>query len=394
MPACSEDERSGCASQAGRTAPRRGGAALLRPMETTSWQSPSGQMSEEQWWAFDTRGFLVVRDALPPEALLQLRMEPAVAADVLQSIPAIKRYLIQLCGDSPQVSSSGTNDFGDSSVLGGNEGRSPELRRDAYYNIGQAAGGRLVSCGRLVAICAIEDADSALDLVPASHNSLFPPPATLLDGSDRTAFYSQPLRAADLLLVSGATLHSFQSSAAFSLVMCSFCSGSAPPPKIEQGAADMPQWMAQLTKPQQLLLWPYRTVSESPAPVVLSDGHRNWLGTSHSAGAHRALFNPDPHSLIDQAEMWSFDCNGYLVLKGIMDTEWLTEARAAINANIDRVFLRGDGHDGDSSLAQRHGALAGTGRPDLTGLFELPAPHNAPFLKMLDHPAIIHRLNW
>lgn len=54
----------------------------------------------------------------------------------------------------------------------------------------------------------------------------------------------------------------------------------------------------------------------------------------------------------------------------------------------------GVGHDGDGSLAQRHGPLKGSGRPDLVGLFDLPTPHNAPFLRMLDCPAVIHRLNW
>jgi hypothetical protein len=77
------------------------------------------------------------------------------------------------------------------------------------------------------------------------------------------------------------------------------------------------------------------------------------------------------------------------VLRGVMDARWLDEARAAIDANLDRVFLRGLGHDGDGTLATAAGALAGTGRPDLTGLFQLPAPHAAPFLRMLDHPAVV-----
>ena len=48
------------------------------------------------------------------------------------------------------------------------------------------------------------------------------------------------------------------------------------------------------------------------------------------------------------------------------------------------------------TLADIPGAptISGTGRPDLKNLFQLPAPHDAPFLKMLAHPAVIHRLNW
>ena len=39
-------------------------------------------------------------------------------------------------------------------------------------------------------------------------------------------------------------------------------------------------------------------------------------------------------------------------------------------------------------------SLAGTGRPTLTGLLELPRPWCEPFRKMLAHPAVVHRLTW
>ena len=89
-----------------------------------------------------------------------------------------------------------------------------------------------------------------------------------------------------------------------------------------------------------------------------------------------------------------FDLNGYLCIKNVMDESWLATARASIDENLDQVFLRGVGHDGDSTLGVPDGPLAGTGRPDLTGLFELPNGSNGPFLRMLDHPAVIQRCNW
>ena len=76
----------------------------------------------------------------------------------------------------------------------------------------------------------------------------------------------------------------------------------------------------------------------------------------------------------------------YIIIKNVMDEAWLQQARDAIDANLDQVFLRGVGHDNDSSLGVADGPLAGTGRPDLKGLFELPNGHAAPFLRMLDHP--------
>ena len=45
-----------------------------------------------------------------------------------------------------------------------------------------------------------------------------------------------------------------------------------------------------------------------------------------------------------------------------MDGAWLRQARDAIDANLDRVRLRGLGHDGDATLAAAEGPLAGTGR--------------------------------
>jgi hypothetical protein len=314
-----------------------------------SWQSPSGNMSEEQWWAFDTQGFLVVRDALSPETLQSLRAaaDPAEVASVLQSVAAIQNYLTQLCGgSSPQVDTSDLG-FCEGLVQGGNESRAPGLRRDSYYNIGQvggegqaAGGARLVSCSRLVVVCAVEtEAATAVELVPSSHLSLVAPPPALLRGSD-CSFCATPLGISDVLLVSGATLRRFQQAAAQALVMCSFCSSHAPPPVIEKGASDMPGWVSELSETQQLLLWPYRTAEERPAEVVLSDGVSNWLGPEHSAGAHPTLMASNPAALVDAAEMFHFDKDGYLVLEGVMDSEWLALANAAVEANLDRVILR------------------------------------------------------
>ena len=136
----------------------------------------------------------------------------------------------------------------------------------------------------------------------------------------------------------------------------------------------------------------------------MSNGAETWLAdealaTTTDVGngvdaAHPGLLQLDPATTIDQKEMFWFDCNGYLVIPGVMDDDWLQQARDAIEANLSQVVLRGVDHDNDGSLGVSEGPLAGTGRPDLKGLFELPDGHAAPFLRMLDHPAVIQRLNW
>ena len=127
---------------------------------------------------------------------------------------------------------------------------------------------------------------------------------------------------------------------------------------------------------------------------MLSDGSSNWLGRADAPDAHPGALRHDPTAALDHEEFFSFDLNGYLTIKNVMDDAWLAEARAAIDDNLDQVFLCGIGHDGDGTLAVAEGPLAGTGRPDMKGLFELPNGGAAPFLRMLDHPAVIHRLNW
>ena len=97
--------------------------------------------------------------------------------------------------------------------------------------------------------------------------------------------------------------------------------------------------------------------------------------------AQPGLLQLDPATTIDQKEMFWFDCNGYLVIPGVMDDNWLKQARDAIEANLSRVFLRGVGHDNDGSLGVSEGPLAGTGRPGL--VVWLPDGHAAPFLRML-----------
>ena len=139
--------------------------------------------------------------------------------------------------------------------------------------------------------------------------------------------------------------------------------------------------------------------------------------------------------------MWHFDRCGYLLIKNVMDPAWIAVARAAIDANLERIIYRGVGKqvgpcvrnhlgilcvsavlliavdattgvpvlsccfggtvpslqmDGDVTLAAIPGAptIAGTGRPDLQGLLALPAPHCEPFRKMLAHPAVLSRLAW
>ncbi len=66
----------------------------------------------------------------------------------------------------------------------------------------------------------------------------------------------------------------------------------------------------------------------------------------------------------------------------------LALANEAVDRFSDRVVVA------SVDLAKGSKALAGTGRPTMGGLLELPRPYCEPFRKMVAHPAVVHRLTW
>ena len=75
------------------------------------------------------------------------------------------------------------------------------------------------------------------------------------------------------------------------------------------------------------------------------------------------------------------------MVRGVMDEQWLAESNEAVDKFQDRIAV------GDE-LAGGSVSQAGTGRPLLSGLLDLPAPYNAPFRRMIAHPTLVQRLNW
>ena len=304
---------------------------------------PHEQLTDEQWWAFDTLGLLCIPAAdqpLPPSppddtestgsegtagsasaalysrandllegSLLASEDDPAAnanASQLLQRSPAIDGLVTQLCGGEPGIDSAAqTFAVG---VQGGNASREPARRRDRTFTYGE---GRILGAQRLVVLWALEDTDT-VELVVGSHRAEIPPPISVLDGSDSSWFETQQLKRGDLLLVAGATLRRFNPGAADSLVAVEFTSGHAPPPVISLGEHDMPEWVKELDPIKQALLWPYRKQgspgAEATPPVVLSDGEHTWF--EHDEGhpsVHPALLQPPADlssSLVNHDEMY------------------------------------------------------------------------------------------
>ena len=120
--------------------------------------------------------------------------------------------------------------------------------------------------------------------------------------------------------------------------------------------------------------------------MLNTDGEKTWV-EERAEVIHPSIYIRDPNSAIDEKEFYFWDLNGYLVVRGVMDEEWLEKANEAVDKFQDRIEV-------GAELARGSKSQAGTGRPLLPGLVDLPAPYCEPFRRMIAHPAVVHRLNW
>jgi len=373
-------------------------------------------LTTEQNFTFDALGFVVLPQVLSQTELSACRPNGDGLDGLCSENGAVGRYVHELCGDGfrqdgsvQHVPANATGEHDEASLP--LKGGAHSLDR-AYINLAgwnghnadgaslSRAGGaweevRIRQCqGLVVAIALTDSADGTCPLVvvPASHKSGLPAPP--LPSSNR--FAERPaLAAGDVLLCAASALHGIcPQGDGGELLVVDFISRAARPQVFSdpQDEQSLPAWAEELSEAEQTVL-----TGGNSDRLVLSDGTATWLASSDEV-AQRASSALEFERHDDAAERWAFDTNGYLLVEGIMDDEWIDAAVTGIDANLERMIYRGAGDklDGDVTLAEIPGAptISGTGRPDLKDLFQLPAPHNEPFLKMMAHPAVIQRLNW
>lgn len=385
--------------------------------EATQAHEPS-IFSIEQDFSFDALGFVVLPQVLSQAELAACRQRSDGLEDLCNEDGSVGRYVRELCGDGfrqdgpvQQVAAGAVQEY-DGAVLP-LEGGVDTLER-AYVNLagwngrnadgvalGRAGGAweevRIRQCQGLVVAIALTDSAAGtcpLAVVSASHKSGLPAPP--LPAS--SPLVERPgLAAGDVLLCAAGTLHGVcPQGAGGELLVMRFIARTARSQMLpeSQDKPALPAWAAGLGEAEKMVL----AGSDSPH-LLLSDGKDTWLADADDADtAQRPSSALEFGDQDDVAERWAFDTQGFLVVEDVMDDEWIDAAVAGIDANLDRLVYRGRGDklDGDVTLADIPGAptISGTGRPDLRDLFQLPAPHDAPFCKMLAHPAIIQRLNW
>ncbi len=364
-------------------------------------------MSNEENYAFDVAGYLHVPGVLNHSQVnaLNQAIDAADALDGMLGWPTPQRglfrdllvhpqlvwYLNQLIGhgfrldQAPRLLGTQIGEVG-APLQGGDEPRNPSR---AYF---QQNGHR--SAQGLKAIWVLEDiadGDGGLVVVQASHKSNVATPDDLANGTDEMGLVQQPsLQTGDLFLLAESTLQSIRpwQNGPKRLLTYNYAgramiqsNGPGPGAQVEPE----PEW-AEPGSPERAVLHRPGNKGSNPPPVLRSDGEKSWVDNS-SEIIHPSIYIRDPDSGIDEKEFYFWDLNGYLVVPGVMDEEWLTQANKIVDAHQDRIEV-------GSELSGGSKSQAGTGRPLLSGLLDLPDPDNAPFRRMIAHPAVVSRLNW
>ena len=370
-------------------------------------------MTNEENYCFDVGGYLVIRGALGGEelAFLNTILDDTARFDGMLSWEGARRepfrellvhpilvdFLNQICGTGfrlEQLPRLLTNDPAsgitfDGTLWGGDE---PRDQARAYYHQNDRR-----QCQLVRALWALEDVgsgDGGLVFVQASHKTNVEVPAGLRDGSSDLGLVREiPLRAGDLLLLADTTIYGFRpwtGKGRFRLLDYGFgargvileAGSGMVPGAVEDEAA----WKGELTPAQRAVLDVPGKPDSTPPKTLITAGEESVVADTRDP-VHPGYLSIDPNSGIDAEEFFYWDLCGHLVIRDIMSADDLALANEAIDRFGADIVV-------GEELARGSTALAGTGRPVLGKLLELPHPWCEPFRRMVAHPAVVHRLNW
>ncbi|MCZ6681174.1 MAG: hypothetical protein O7E52_28475, partial [Candidatus Poribacteria bacterium] len=95
--------------------------------------------------------------------------------------------------------------------------------------------------------------------------------------------------------------------------------------------------------------------------------------------------------IMSDEEKYFFDLTGYLIVRGALPSEAVSECNAAIDHCAEKIRARSVE---DGGLSRGSAALQGqTGRLELTEMLGWEKPYREPFRKLLVHPVVVSRLN-
>ena len=235
--------------------------------------------------------------------------------------------------------------------------------------------------------------DGGLVVVQASHKSNVETPRDLATGVDDMGLVLQPeLKAGDLFLIAASTLQGVRTwKDEPKRLLTYWYAGRAAiqsnPDGPNSETEAVPRWADEATPAQKAVMYVPGFKDSNPPPVLNTEWRRDVGGRRCYRHSSINLYPRTRFQGLMRKRFYFWDLNGYLVVRGVMDEEWLAAANEAVDKFQDRIVV-------GSELARGSISQAGTGRPLLSGLLDLPAPYNAPFRRMIAHPAVVHRLNW
>lgn len=311
-------------------------------------------------------------------------------------------------------------------------------------------------------VCAVWCLDESSDflLVPGSHCASVPTPASVLgQGSvmihgpagDAGGVKLPPLKPGDVLLHAANMVWGRRGGASAGRLLTAEFTAVNDAQNLHEFGAEVPpppDWLQDLTPTQQTALgWhPSGANGGDSGAALLSDGLSSWVSPAIDAPLESVLYGTadqpanlreperhpapgvtqqeicqlsslSPETAADELERWRWDVSGMLILRGVMDKEWLAQAHEAIDY-ITGAEPRGDDAPtfSDPDAWQARGRFfAGLpnpnyeqgrrlfdprewkdgpkGPPPAGGLLGLPHPLCDPFRRMLDCPAFVLTLN-
>ena len=376
-------------------------------------------MSNGENYCFDSAGYLIVRGALSRNEVSGLNQAIDQSGRVegmlgwsgslrepfrdLLIHPHLVWYLNQIIGygfrldQEPELLGVRLEDVG-LPLVGGNEPRVPG--RAYYFQNGRRY------CQAVRVIWALEDVnegDGGFVMVPCSHKSNVETPQDVLTGRDDMGLTFQPeLKAGDLLLVAGAVLQGLQSwkgserqrLLSYEYVGRGVVQSVGTGPKVSESGYS--EWMDELSPEQRASVYRPGYRDTTPPPTLVTDGERIRLDGDQEV-FHPSIYIRDPNTTIDEKEFYFWDLCGYLVLRGVMDEEWLKAANEAIDKFENQSKIMNNpllAPEKSKSLASNGIWAKQDGQMTLGGTLQFPSPYCEPFRKMMSHPVVEHRLNW
>ena len=367
------------------------------------------EMTLEENYHFDVAGFLHVPGVLNSGEVARLNDAIDASGETAGFVglpegqresfrdllvhPRLVWYLNQIVGPGfkldrlPELMGSDPSTV-DRPLTGGNEPLDPGTGYFFKNGRRHAEGVRVIW-----ALSDIGEGDGGFEFVPITHRSPVEVPQDILTGDDDMGLTRQlRARAGDLLIIGLSVaqgMRSWKTDTTPRLLSYEY-TGRGVIRTAGTGEAveafERPEWNGQLTDVQRASYHRPDYRDTSPPPSIVSDGKTASLGEPGEYD-HPSIFVRDSESTIDEKEFFFWNLCGYLVVRNVMDEEWLATANEALDAHEDQITI-------GSNTAGKSKSLAGTGRPQLTGLFQLPGKYGEAFRKMIAYPPIEHRINW